>query len=439
MIKLKSKEPFPWKDRFLRLQPALAGIGMQMFNSLMAFLVGVLLARGLGPEGFGQFSYVYAWVLLGANLIQAGLPPLLIREIASYQGEGRSDLSNGIIALAQRLVLTVAALAIGFALACYQLGLLDGAQGPLLLAGMPALAFLTLSSVREAATRGLGGVLIGQVSELLIRPGANLALLLLLLAGFWPLVPLNAMLAFSAACAAALLFSSLNLRQRRRPIASVAPRYDTATWLPGFWKMSAIGWIEAINIQASVIILGAFMTAKEVGDYRVAAQVALLMLVMIKVLMAIQGPVLSAAYSRGAAGEMQHLSTRSSVVCTLFAAPFLLVSVSFGEELVALIFGSAYVSAVTAFQILALGQLVSALGGTVNTLAYATRSEAAMLAMQLGMLAINLGLSLWLAPRYGSIGAATAVAVSTVAFKAGLIFLVYRNTGVLALPIRKGV
>jgi len=57
----------------------------------LGFLSTVLLARLLGAEGYGIYSYVFAWVMLLSILAQAGLPDLVVRETAQGIAQNRPD------------------------------------------------------------------------------------------------------------------------------------------------------------------------------------------------------------------------------------------------------------------------------------------------------------------------------------------------------------
>src|SRR5262249_33705986 len=51
----------------------------------LSFFLTILLARTLGTQGFGAYSYAYAWTVLLSVPAILGMDQLLIREIAAYR------------------------------------------------------------------------------------------------------------------------------------------------------------------------------------------------------------------------------------------------------------------------------------------------------------------------------------------------------------------
>lgn len=58
---------------------AIWAYGAQMFVTLLTFVVGVIMARLLGPADFGLFIAVTAFTSMGLVVVQVGMPPALIQ------------------------------------------------------------------------------------------------------------------------------------------------------------------------------------------------------------------------------------------------------------------------------------------------------------------------------------------------------------------------
>jgi PST family polysaccharide transporter len=65
-------------------------------RAALGFVVSVAIARNLGPDGFGLYSYALATVALFAFLAQAGLDALLIRELVRAPQRATSILAEGL-------------------------------------------------------------------------------------------------------------------------------------------------------------------------------------------------------------------------------------------------------------------------------------------------------------------------------------------------------
>ena len=106
-----------WLSRHSHINWALVD---QVLVSGSGFLTGILLARVLGLQGYGQFSLMYA-VLLYVNTIQSaiGIAPMLSILPKLTPGSERQRYVGGIIALQLALSL-VSVLIVGVVVAGYQ-------------------------------------------------------------------------------------------------------------------------------------------------------------------------------------------------------------------------------------------------------------------------------------------------------------------------------
>ena len=59
-------------------------MGEQLLRMVAGLLVGVWVARYLGPEQFGAFSYVLAFTSIVVSLAKLGLDNILIRELINH-------------------------------------------------------------------------------------------------------------------------------------------------------------------------------------------------------------------------------------------------------------------------------------------------------------------------------------------------------------------
>lgn len=421
----------------LRLPPEAFGMAMRLSYTLMAFLIGLVLARGLGPAAYGEYAFVLAWILLAAGLVQAGLPQLLVREVASYRQEAEHGLALGIIRTAQGFVVAVSLLFLAAFLLAERVEFLGDVDRMVLFLGLPLLVLLTLSAVLQASTRGLGRVLIGQMSEMTVRPGFHLLLLALLWLGPLPLgfTPASAMAAYTLAAVASLVFALRGLSRSTVPLGAPARRYDRSRWAAGFWKLSAIGWINAFNLHVSLIILGSLAAGVEVAQYRVAWQNAALIPIGLSVMNAIQGPSFSAAHTRGDRAALQRLASRNCLVSVGFALPVVVFLALWGEPFIIRVFGDDYAASVAPLIALAFGQLANAGVGPVALLLVASRNERLVLMTHGTTLVGNVLLCLVLVPSMGALGAALATSGAMAAGNLILLGLVRRKLGVWSLPL----
>ena len=154
---------------------------MRLVHAGAAFLIGILLARSLGVEGFGAYSFALSWILLAVSLLSAGLPQFLVREVSKNVFEGKIHQVKALIALASSLSVKIGITVI--VLLVILAGSSDAAvhhySTITLVIGVPAIALLVSASMQDALTRGVGHVIRGQLSEFVARPLSHFVILLL--------------------------------------------------------------------------------------------------------------------------------------------------------------------------------------------------------------------------------------------------------------------
>ncbi|MCX6639806.1 MAG: flippase [bacterium] len=82
----------------------------RFFDVAVTFALGVILARYLGPEGIGDYTYIIAFVSIFVPLIDLGLDHILIREIARNRETARDYIGA---ALLLKLLIVVVVMPLG--------------------------------------------------------------------------------------------------------------------------------------------------------------------------------------------------------------------------------------------------------------------------------------------------------------------------------------
>lgn len=404
---------------------------------IIGLAVIVLLARLLGPVGYGVYAFAFALVSLASMPAQAGLPPLLVRETARAQQSGEWGTVRGIWRWANALALTLSLLiaAVG------GIGLWVGwAEGTALRKTLPwALAlvpFMALMPIRSASLRGLRHVLAGIFPEQVLRPALFAGLLAVILV--WPVTP------FSPSDAMALMVLSSGLAfivgawllQRHRPpeMHEVVPRYRSRAWISAAWPMALTQGFHQFNRHIDVLLLGLLAAVVDVGVYWVAAQGALLVSIGLTALNMVVGPFAARLYAQGERDKLQKLVRRTAQGALAFALPAVLLFVIVGEELLVTLFGGEFAGAYWPLVILALGQLANVGFGATAMLLNMTGFERDVTRVVAIAAGLNLLLNVALIPLFGVIGAAMATSVSLLFWNVWLWRVVYWRLRVSSLP-----
>lgn len=407
---------------------ALGTAGLNAANALLALGVSVVLARALGPAGFGAYAFAVSAALLAAAACKLGLPQLALREAARYQLGERWGALRGLLRAG---TLAAGAMGLGAFLAAAGWVLAGGSE--LVLAAAALAGLLALNGIWSAALRGLQRVAAGQFTEQLLVTALLLAGAAGLLAA-GRLTPLAVLAAHAAAAGAAFLAALLLVR---RALAPAAPEYGEApAWRRAAVPFFAISGLQIVNTQADLFLVGALATSAEAGLYRVAVQGSHLVAFALFAVNAAVAPRISRLHAAGDHTGLQRLATWAARAVLLVALPTAGALIFFGAPILGWVFGDAYRAAYVPLALLCAGQLASCLLGSVALLLNMTGHERATATAFAWGAVLNVALNLLLIPRYGPAGAAAATSATLLLWNAMLCRQVWRLLGIQSMAFR---
>ncbi len=396
---------------------AVAGSSVvQVAGMLVTFAVGVLLARGLGVEGYGYYGIAMAVVALASVPGEYGLAKLVTREVAAASAHDDWPRMFGVLRWADRVALWIAAI---IAIAMAILALLGVARpsSPVvfaILVGAPVVPLIALARIRGAALQGLHYLVLGQIPFNLVRP-LLFALLLAALFYRWPEAGAAEAMALNTLTAAAALALAAYWLRSRMPAVRPAELVEAGRrWLASCIPMALADGMRILYLQLAILLLGLIASAAEVGLFRIAASTIVMVAVPVTLMNRVIAPVLAKLYAQGDFSRLQHLCTRSAQAMAAAVLALTLPIVLWGSPLLAFIFGDEYAPAYTALVLLCAGQLVNAGFGANANLLTMTGFEKRVTRAMLIALGVNLVLAATLIPPLGNVGAAAALVGSMV-------------------------
>ncbi len=400
------------------VRAALGSAGILAVSRILVLAVAVVLARLLGATGYGIYAYAFAIMSLLTVPAEAGIPTLLMREVAASDGRGELGMLRGAVIRGLQFVLTAATLVSGLGLIALWLvaGRLDDVQ---ISTNLIMLLILPLAAVGKTITyvlRGLRQILLGLSVELLLRPSIVLALGLgLLIAPEALHQPQYAMASQLAAVTIVAIVAAVSLQRATHRIhLNAPPQYRTLHWLKNALPFTLIGSAGIINNQADLIMIGWYRPPEDVGIYRVAVQGASLIPFGLQAIGASVAPQIARLYGSSDLARLQRLLTRSAQAITLTALPLTVVLVIFGDNIIGWLFGQDFIDAYAALSILAIGQLVNAAMGTIGILLNMSGHERQVAKTLWATAILNILLNIIMIPFFGTIGAAAASTISLV-------------------------
>lgn len=392
----------------------------------------VLLARLLGAEEYGAYTFAIAITGLLGLPATLGLPELAVREIAKHRAREEWAHVRGFVRWAIRTVAIASVSVAVIAAFAFGSGAAPAETRTAVLLALPIVPLVTGVRLAGAILRGLRQVVLGQVNETVVRPAAViLAVLVAYAIAGEALDAGHAALAHVAAVAVTLAVAIAMVAPRFPERALVvSPALNARGWVVAGLPMLFIGAMHVIILNTDVVMLGALESAESAGIYRVASRGSQTVVFVLSAAGAVLQPVVASLYARGEVARLQRILTRSVRLVVLVSLPIALTLIVFGDPLIRFVFGGEFEEGGSALAILAGGQLVNAAVGSAGLLLTMTGHERET-AVGLAVGAVgNVVLNAALIPPFGLEGAAVATASSILVWNLILVVRARRVLGI---------
>ncbi len=417
-----------------------AGLGgIRIFNMAAGLATTVLLARLLGAENYGVYTFALGWVFILGMPLQMGLPTLVMRQVAVYRSDNDGKRLKGIVRWSFRLVgLGTVLVGLGcgaFAAYLAATGQWPAPASPLLIgSSVVLLLLLALLALFRSIISGFENVVAANVPDTLVRP----VLLLLAVVTAIPFLVHdagNVMMLHAAAAFVATLLAWSMARGRLREIRGVAAQdalFENRAWFASLWPMTVMSGAAMINSRLDIAMLGVITGPVSVAVYDVGAKVAGLMMITQALLNAAIAPRIARIYASGDREQVQALMVLACRVSFIPSAILLAVIWLAGPVLIRALFGTGFDDAYAVALIVAVGFLVSTGVGAVGILLNMSGNERVTATVITASAAMNAALNVVLIPAYGANGAAAATTVTVLLVQAFLWWKASTLTGIRA-------
>jgi O-antigen/teichoic acid export membrane protein len=410
----------------------IAGLGL-------SYAANILLSRLLGLQAYGEYVIALSWALVLVLPAKAGFDNSTLRYSTIYLERRDFAALRGFVRFATATVCVVSML----------MGILILAAGTKLIPvdrqtqAWTALLILPLAllGLYSVVLRTAGRIFAAQFYEQMLRPALIIVGLIAgLLAGF-RYSTVSAMGLTTLAAFAALSGLLLETRRMIRSSASPGARYDQwRQWVMVSVPMLMLGVVQELMNQVDIILLGQIADARQAALFAASWRLASLVPFALVALATMAGPLIAAAYERGATDELHRVSgvvARAGFAFSLIGALALYL---LGRPLLGL-FGPGFVAAHGVLAVLLVGGVINAFTGVVAYFTVLTGRERQALVIFAGALVVSIALNLVLIPRLGALGAAVASSSATAAWNLVMLVYVRRTIGIdasaLALEPRK--
>jgi O-antigen/teichoic acid export membrane protein len=397
-----------------------SGLLLSAANRLISLGSAVLLARALGIDQFGIFCLAIAVAMVFGTFVELGLPTLVVREVGRANLQSVTGNHDYIVRDAVLLTLgssVVAAALIGIGLNIPTLVGKDNERSALLL----ITALLPLNALNRIFAAGLmarGHILRAQLAEFIVAQaivlGGATALSLRLAA---PLAE-NALAIQIGASAVCAICAGAWLKRASlyRTAALARTRASVLTLARAALPFLLVNVALLLSTQVDTVVVGMLGSSRDVALYRVGAQGAVLCTFAIQVLQNVAAPFIARFQRDGDSLAVRQLFRTIQAITFGFSLALTIVFAFAGQELIAVLFGPAYVSAQPILLIISLGYVVNAACGPIGMLLSMTGHEQAMSRIVWTTAIANVGAAVVLGVVAGPTGVAVATALSVAGY-----------------------
>ncbi len=396
----------------------------------LSYVSQLLVARTIGAESFGIYSYVWAWVTMLAYLSTLGFHVSLLRFVPAYRANQRWALMRGVIQFSKRGTATVGLLVVllGAGIVMANHSSMKSELAITFLIGIVTIPIISQHQLNSSLVRAFGGIVKAIAPERVVRDGV--LLVVVGLAAWSGSFAKDAKMAMAASLVSALATLAL-LRYFLRPLRPTElyaenSAYSTREWLKPAIPVMFIVIADGLMSRSGVIALGMSGNTLDAGVFAVALSMSLIAALPRMAVSAAFAPNVSDLHTRGDQVGLQSLAARGSVLSTLGALGVATPLILFNEPLLAL-FGKDFVAGAPTVIILILGQVFAAACGPQQHLITMTGNERSAATIMIICALGNLAACVLAINMFGTVGVAFAMAATLVVWNVAMGVYIFRR------------
>jgi len=388
---------------------------------LLGFVGRVILIRYTTQSEYGIYSLAFTILSIFVVIATLGLGEGSTRYIAYFRGKGEDGNVRGVVSSSIKIALaaSISLAAISFFVSDFiSVNIFHTSELSMPLRTFSiAIPFSVLLSVFIAVFRGFGRVDAKVYFQDVMRP--VLFLLFLIAVVLFNLSFIGVFYAHISSivvtCVVFMIYivKKSPLGAGRNDVSNPMAKKLLSFSIP----LLAVSMLWMVMLWTDTLMLGYFKTPDVVGVYNAAMPLANLLSVIPASMSFIYIPIITQLYSKHLIDDVKRNYTILTKWTLLLTSPIFFVLFLFPDIVLNLLFGSRYIGASVALQLLALGFFLNvSLGFTYNLLIVIGENKFPMFAYVISTI-INIILNIILIPPMGVVGASIASVVSIVISK----------------------
>lgn len=408
---------------------------VNIVSATLLFTLSILLARTMGPAGFGAYSFALSIIGLVVLIAQLGFPGLTVREVSKHIHLRRFRLLRRYLRYSNWVIIAMSlSLIVALALVLILFGPTFISNWQVILAGLPLVLLFPQIAQAAAVLRGAGRVVQSLIGQQVYRPALLLTFVCIALLTKAPITSVTVMAMHGVASAIVVL--ELRLRLARalpelgRPLQ--VSRNRIAAWTGAAVMFSGVAVVQLVNTKFDIIAIGFLMNDADVGLYAVAVQLSYAASMILMITAVVVQPAISRAAAERNNAEVERQCYQSALLSFSASLIILILAAIFGKWLIEIAFGPAYVGVWPSLMVLIGGQVANSFFGPVGVLLNMRGQERLTLAVTFVASLVNVSMNFALIPVLGLVGAALGTVTAMIGWNIVLWIAAWRIWGINA-------
>jgi len=361
---------------------------LRILGQGVTFITLIVLAKGLGPESFGQYAFIFGYLIFFTLIISFGINEIIIREISARRGDRDSILRTGMALKGLFSIIAIFLSIIG-------LSFIKTTPEVRIWGAVACLTLLTSFSFHSYRT-----ILEVSFQADFRMEGPSFILLI-----------------------ARILFLIGLLGALSRGI-SLGPSWNgqiARYILSQGWPIAVAGIFVMVYTKINILFLQAFRGSEAVGFFAVSMRMVDALAIVPTVFMVAALPVFSRSYRINQ--ERFNLWVKISFRLILaIILPITVITTLYAADIIEFFYGAEYAPSAKVLSIIIWAEIFVFGGLILDGTLVASNRQRMMTVLAASMAAASILLNSWWIPLYGIIGAAWATAVS---YALGLIITLF--------------
>lgn len=409
----------------------------RVVGAVSVFLLSVVIGRSIGANQAGLFFLSFGVITFLSAVSRLGFDNSLVRFVGENVAEDSWNNINFVVSRAIMLVsitstVVAALLYLGSDLVA-NLIFNKPLLAPVLKAMAPGVIGISLFTLLAMTLQGLHKV---APSVFVVNISVNIwVMLAIYFGGIGSSTEVGT--AWSISSFITVFLGFLFWFKYRKPMFHV-PSVNWSVLMASAMPLWVVLLMGQLTQWSGQFIAGAYVSADQLAQLAVAQRTAMLTSFILMAVNLVVAPRFAALYKQGKMVALQSLALTSVKLMLLFAVPIVAVMLLFPSFFMGL-FGEGFKSGGHLLQILALGQFVNVVTGSVGYLLSMSGHEKDLRNTVLISGPLAIGLAFLLTPWLGATGSAIATAVSVATQNLVAVFWVRKRLGFNTLAVWKRV